>query len=133
MQCMKCGREIGDEQVFCDNCLAIMEKYPIKPSTHIHLPKRELPAVKVSRKKVLSPEEQVVSLRSTIRRLWVIVCVLLIALGCVTWMYFSHDHNEPEVQEPPIGQNFTVNPNESNKNENVPRETIPSLTKSGQD
>ena len=59
MQCMKCGREIDGEQVFCDNCLSIMEKYPIKPSTHIHLPKRELPTVKVSRKKVLSPEEQV--------------------------------------------------------------------------
>ena len=37
MNCMKCGREIGENRVFCDLCLADMEKYPIKPGIAIQL------------------------------------------------------------------------------------------------
>ena len=40
MNCMKCGVEIPEQQVFCDHCLQIMEQYPVKPDAHIHLPKR---------------------------------------------------------------------------------------------
>ena len=61
MNCMKCGVEIPENQVFCDHCLAVMDDYPIKPDAHIHLPKRETPveAPKRSNKKkrTLSPEE----------------------------------------------------------------------------
>ena len=40
MYCMKCGKEVKENQVFCDACLVIMEKYPVKPGTHIQLPHR---------------------------------------------------------------------------------------------
>ena len=40
MYCMKCGREIEDGQAFCGDCLAVMEKYPVKPGTAVILPKR---------------------------------------------------------------------------------------------
>lgn len=41
MNCMKCGREIPVGQVFCDGCLKVMETYPVKPDTAIHLPTGE--------------------------------------------------------------------------------------------
>ena len=40
MQCMKCGREIPAGQVFCEECLAEMAQYPVKPGTVVTLPTR---------------------------------------------------------------------------------------------
>ena len=40
MQCMKCGREIPAGQVFCEECLAEMAEYPVKPGTVVTLPNR---------------------------------------------------------------------------------------------
>ena len=31
MNCLKCGREIEEGQVFCNDCLVQMAKYPVKP------------------------------------------------------------------------------------------------------
>ena len=41
MYCLKCGRDTKSEQVFCNDCLAVMDAYPVKPDTAIHLPKRD--------------------------------------------------------------------------------------------
>lgn len=59
MGCMKCGKETGDGQVFCDSCLEVMEQYPVKPDTVVQLPPaRNLSSDKKSaRKKELSPKE----------------------------------------------------------------------------
>lgn len=59
MNCMKCGKQIPDTQVFCDDCIAVMDKYPVKIDTAVHIPKREtrITEKKPSRKKELSPEQ----------------------------------------------------------------------------
>lgn len=73
MNCMKCGREIGETQVFCPACLAEMDKYPVKPGTVVQLPHTpsyaaaKKPAPR--RKPALPPEDQVKHLRKWIRRL----------------------------------------------------------------
>lgn len=41
MNCIRCGREIEAEQVFCAECLEDMERHPVKPGTPIQLPVRE--------------------------------------------------------------------------------------------
>ena len=73
MNCMKCGVEIPETQVFCDHCLEVMEQYPIKPGTHIHLPKQNLnadsPRKPAKKKRTPSAEEQVSSLRLKVLRL----------------------------------------------------------------
>lgn len=40
MNCMKCGREIPEGQVFCQACTDVMAQYPVNPGTPIHLPTR---------------------------------------------------------------------------------------------
>ncbi len=40
MNCMRCGIEIEDPNVFCADCLADMERHPVKPGTPIQLPVR---------------------------------------------------------------------------------------------
>lgn len=42
MSCMRCGKEIGEGQVFCAECLAEMERHPVKPGTPIQLPHRAI-------------------------------------------------------------------------------------------
>ena len=41
MNCMKCGRETDDNNVFCQNCLLEMEKYPVQPGSVVLLPRRK--------------------------------------------------------------------------------------------
>ena len=81
MSCMKCGKVVSEEQVFCDECLAEMEHYPVKPGTPVMLPYREPMVVQRKRrsaKRIRKPEEQLAVLRRTIRLLYVVLCLLLV-------------------------------------------------------
>ena len=82
MNCIKCGRDIGEDQVFCEICLTEMENYPVKPGTAIHIPARneeEPKKAPVKRKPVLSPSEQVLLLKKKLRRtrVWLVILMLL--------------------------------------------------------
>ena len=85
MNCIKCGKDTKSEQIFCQQCLEVMEKYPVKPDVHVQLPNRPaVPAQKRSGKKRLlaSADEQLAVLQKRSRRqsVWIgILSVLLIA------------------------------------------------------
>ena len=110
MPCMKCGVEIPEDRVFCDHCLSVMDTYPIKPGTHIHLPKRALaddPAKKaVKKKRTPTPEEQIASLRLKLLRLR-LTAVILVFLLCVVSALFGlrlySDFTQSET-----GRNYTI-------------------------
>jgi len=80
MNCIKCGREISGDQVFCPKCLELMEQHPVKPDVVVQLPQRkEMPPKKVqSRKKALTPEEQLLRLKKKSRWQTAIICLLLV-------------------------------------------------------
>jgi len=82
MRCMKCGTETKDQQIFCDVCLAVMEKFPVKPGTPVSLPNRPATAAKatVSRRKNPTAEEQLQRLRRSTKWLIVALVSLLLAL-----------------------------------------------------
>ena len=93
MTCMKCGREIPAGQVFCDSCLDVMEKYPIKPDTVVQLPRRSAQPVQkkqAPRRRQLSTEEQLPLLKRTCRRLTLCVITLLLILSAVTVVIVLH-------------------------------------------
>lgn len=84
MNCVKCGREIEHDQVFCPVCLEGMEAYPVKPGTVVHIPKRpeqETEKKAAPRKKVLSPEEQIQRLKKKVVRLRIGLAVMLLLCG----------------------------------------------------
>ena len=84
MNCMKCGREIDAGQVFCESCLAEMEKFPVKPGTVIQLPKRteyQPPRRATRRKASLSAEEQLARLKKKYHRLVATLVVTLILMA----------------------------------------------------
>ena len=86
MNCLKCGRDIDEGQMFCGSCLEVMEKYPVKPNTAVQLPRRDdsVPVKKAApkRRQLLTAEEKLQSAKRFLRRiliLWLITLGLLIA------------------------------------------------------
>ena len=111
MYCLKCGNETDNEQIFCAHCLEVMEKYPIKPGTPVQLPRRDAASVqkKQSRRRNLTPEEQIVHLRVLVRMLLALLGVVSVLLGIFIGLYFQPGDSAPEP-EAPIGQNYSVDP-----------------------
>lgn len=108
MKCMKCGREMESEQAFCEDCLQEMRKYPVKPDVHVHIPARPQSVVArktMSRRRTLSPEEQIRRLKT---RLWILGGVLAVTLALLCAMiyptvnfFLRNNHFRP-------GQNYTA-------------------------
>ena len=84
MNCVNCGREIEQDQVFCRVCLEGMEEYPVKPGTVVHIPKHPEDDEKkapIKKKPLLQPEEQIRRLKRKLVRLRVWLAVLLLICG----------------------------------------------------
>ena len=117
MNCLKCGKEIEEKQVFCDSCLAVMEKFPVKPETKIYLPKNAPVApVKKSapRKKTLSPEERILRLKKAIHILCIMLVVAISAL--VLSIALLVESMTVESSSNAIGQNYgTITDDRSNR------------------
>ena len=108
MYCMKCGREMEEESVFCTQCLAVMEKYPVKPGTAVQLPKRRDPNFAkraVPRRKVLTPEEMIRKLRRALR-IALIAWLITFLLFCAA-LYPAVTHILEETRFD-LGQNYSV-------------------------
>ena len=107
MQCLRCGREIDEGQVFCFLCESVMVRHPVKPNTVVTIPERPAaaPSSPVSRKPQPQPAEDTSHLHRTILQLRLWVCMLMAALmlcvGVLTWQELTRE------QKPAIGQNYT--------------------------
>lgn len=111
MNCMKCGREIEEDQAFCPYCLVDMESYPVKPGTVILLPNQQSQTTApkkavIQHKPQLPPEEQLPVLK---RKLWALraLSVLLILLLTVLGYITSRIITELDIQRL-LGQNYST-------------------------
>ena len=108
--CMKCGVEIPEGQVFCDSCLAVMEQYPVKPGTRVHLPKRaeetELQKKATKKKRMPTPEEQISALKLKVLRTRLAAVILAFLLCIVSALLGLKLYQEYFV--PTAGRNYTV-------------------------
>lgn len=105
MNCMKCGREVTEDNVFCADCLLEMEKYPVDPGTVVLLPRRRessIPKKQVKRHAPV-PEEQIASLRKRILILTLLLmaCITAIVLMFEPTMHYIRDEHFE------IGQNYS--------------------------
>ena len=107
MPCMKCGAKMKNSGVFCENCLADMEKYPVKSNITVHIPERpvEAPVRKRTRRvKYTKPEDQIRHLKNV--RNWLIGLLLatILAFAGACMMIFHLLDGEPI--DLGIGQNY---------------------------
>lgn len=110
MECMKCGREILAGDVFCDICLKDMAKYPVKPGTVVHIPKRE-PRRPVERRTTVSLEKQieVLKIRNRVLSLLLVLSICLI-IGMGIWTMGRWADAKEDVA---AGQNYSVSQSDS--------------------
>ena len=104
MNCMKCGRETENEEVFCRNCLQIMEKYPVRPGTVVLLPRRREPTMKKTVKRHSIPaEEQIKILKKRVMILWfaLVLCIAAILIMVNPTLHYALDKHVP------VGQNYS--------------------------
>ena len=110
MNCMKCGAEIPETQVFCDHCLEVMEQYPVSPAIHIHLPKRSQdpmePKKAAKKKRTPSMEEQLSALHMKVLRLRLAAAILAFLL-CVASGFLLLKMISAQDQ-PATGLNYTI-------------------------
>ena len=105
MNCMKCGRETVNEQIFCQNCLLEMEKYPVRPGTVVLLPRRKESILlkKNPKRHTMTAEEQIAKLRKVLRVLMILLAACIAAIILMfkpTMHYVLDEHVE-------IGQNYS--------------------------
>ena len=107
MRCVRCGVEIQEPDMFCEKCLAAMERDPVKANITVQLPVRPVtqPAKKKSRRiRHAKPEEQIRSLRRWRRWLILLLILSLTAFAITAAMLLRT--MEPPEDSPSIGQNY---------------------------
>ena len=110
MNCIKCGRELRGEQVFCRECQEYMERFPVKPGTAVQLPAHtSQPDAKNKPfriKKSLPVEVRLRKQRVTIRLLILaLVAVLLAFMATAVLSLHLLDQRDHQSR---IGQNYAV-------------------------
>ena len=103
MNCMKCGREVDDGQVFCPECLEVMEQDPIRISASVQIP-RQPPRRNTPRRPAIHLEEELrrVERANEILRIWIILlAVASMLLGMAIY------HGEIQHAED-MGKNYSV-------------------------
>ena len=108
MNCMKCGREIADDQVFCPKCMELMALHPVKSDVVIRLPQRReaSPKKTAPRKKMLTKDEQIARLKRRNRWLAAISCLLLTA--CLFVLSLCIDYFRQLDVQKLLGQNYST-------------------------
>ena len=78
MGCLKCGETTQENHVFCNTCMEIMQQYPVKPDTAVHLPRRESAPVerKAAPRRDITPKQQVSRLQGIVRWLLITIAIL---------------------------------------------------------
>ena len=107
MKCLKCGREQETEQVFCNDCLLVMDKYPIAPNAVVQLPMRNTAASfsKISHRRTVSPEEQINILK---KRIWLLSGILIVTLALMAAMVYPAVNFFIRKYHLRPGQNYTA-------------------------
>ena len=107
MRCMKCGREIPEQQVFCRDCLEDMKNHPVKANVTVQLPPRtEAPVVKKKprRYRDAKPEELLRHQKLLIRCLCAALAVSVAAVVLLAGMLLELlNKQEADFN---IGQNY---------------------------
>ena len=127
MNCVKCGRETGEDQVFCELCLKEMEDYPVKPGTAVHIPSRgpeeEVKKNHNKKKPVPTPAEQVVRLKKKVLRLRLLLALVLLACGLLCFLV-GRAVTELDFQRL-LGQNYTTVESTTPTTEPMSEPTVP--------
>ncbi len=106
--CIKCGKELVGNRVFCDECQEVMKQYPVPAGTPLVIQPRRESKKTAAKKKVLSAEEQAAGLRKLLRWMALGMVALMVTLCVVVGLLLKEwSEPNPEVTETK-GQNYST-------------------------
>ncbi len=130
--CIKCGKELGNTKVFCEDCQAVMKQYPVPTGTPLVIHQRPETKKTAIKKKTISPEEQVIRLRKKVKRLaWTVVLLVLLLICAAGWLFWEIYQPEPapaDVQEGVSGSLIITMPPISGTSPETTGEPVPEET-----
>ena len=108
MRCLKCGRETdqNEKNVFCPNCLKVMEQFPVKPGTPVQISKRPTGSRRAPIHAAPKPEDVISGLRRKLRFHRIALAVVLTAFlfsGSVLGLLLYRVYTAPV-----IGSNYST-------------------------
>ena len=108
MYCMKCGKEVGENRVFCDDCLEVMSHYPVRQGTPIHLPAATPSAEKKAapKKRQPTPEESLARFRVAARWLSIALVSCLLLLSATITLLLNSESAPSATKD--IGKNYNT-------------------------
>lgn len=108
MNCMKCGRETQEDQVFCLECQIDMARHPVKPETVVNLPQRstELPPKKQPHRWAVTEEDQIKKLNRRCRVLTILLAVVMVL--SLLYVAISTKAVQRLLQENLVGRNYST-------------------------
>lgn len=106
MSCLRCGKETTNEQLFCADCLAQMDRQPVKPGTPVYIPHRshEEPLKQIRKRRAATPEERL-KVSKTLNQ-WLVAAVAVLTILSSVLGIFLHDALNNRESEPPVGRNY---------------------------
>ena len=105
MNCLRCGNEIPEGQMFCEGCREFMEKDPVPEDAVVLIPRRENPERRVNRKGSLSTDEKLELSQRKVKRLRALTILLLLLLG---FSIGSNAYLLEKNRKPAVGQNYST-------------------------
>ena len=105
MNCMKCGREVLEGQVFCDECLAGMEGDPVNINAAVLVPTQPPDKHNSHRRPLVNPEEEIKRLEKVNQNLilWLVLLGILVLL-LLLLAYYQQFWDVVEE----LGRNYSV-------------------------
>lgn len=108
-QCLKCGKKTDGRSVFCNDCLAVMDRYPVKSGTVVHIPTRPAaPAATAHSGNSTAMLKELISRQKTLIRWLAGIAALLSVLLLLTAAMLIQTLRAEQTARPTIGRNYTT-------------------------
>ena len=104
MNCLRCGNEIPEGQMFCQGCREYMEQDPVPQDAVVLFPRRDIDR-RGNRKATLSTDEMLDISRRKVKRLRALAILLLLLLG---FSIGSNVYLLEKNRKPVVGQNYST-------------------------
>ena len=123
MQCLRCGKNIPEDTVFCIDCQAEMNKCPVAPGTPVAIPPR--PKQNKPRPRTASKDEQISRLRMRTKRMAIAIGTLALLLVVSLTILFLSLGRRKSCPPAGISKPRPAPANPLHPASNVSRETTP--------
>ena len=105
MYCMKCGREVQEGQVFCDECLEYMKNDPVNINAAVMIPSQPPEKHNSHRRPLVNPDEEIKRLEKVNQNL--ILWLVLLGVMVMLLLLLAYYKQFWEVVDE-LGRNYSV-------------------------